>query len=91
MESSPFFLLSAPRRPQQFDAMHRNRAGRAVRHRFDARCGPDHPCESAPIGATGARIVTTMANELAASDKETAVIGICAAGGLGAAAVLERV
>jgi acetyl-CoA acyltransferase len=44
-----------------------------------------------PFGATGARIVTTMANELALGDHETAVIGICAAGGLGAAAVLERV
>ena len=44
-----------------------------------------------PFGATGARIVTTMANELHQSGKETALIGICAAGGLGAAAVLERV
>jgi acetyl-CoA acyltransferase len=44
-----------------------------------------------PFGATGARMVTTMAHELALSGKETAVVGICAAGGLGAAAVLERV
>ena len=44
-----------------------------------------------PFGATGARIVTTMANELALSGKQSALIGICAAGGLGAAAVLERV
>ena len=44
-----------------------------------------------PFGATGARMVTTMANELHRSDKETAVLGICAAGGIGAAAVLERV
>lgn len=44
-----------------------------------------------PFGATGARMVTTMANELALSGKELAVLGICAAGGLGAAAVLERV
>jgi acetyl-CoA acyltransferase len=44
-----------------------------------------------PFGATGARMVTTMANELARSGKETAVLGICAAGGLGASAVLERV
>lgn len=43
-----------------------------------------------PFAATGARMVTTMANELALSDRETAVLGICAAGGLGAAAVLER-
>ncbi|MCB9727337.1 MAG: acetyl-CoA C-acyltransferase [Deltaproteobacteria bacterium] len=44
-----------------------------------------------PFGATGARMVTTMANELHASGKKTALLGICAAGGLGAAAVLERV
>ena len=44
-----------------------------------------------PFAATGARMVTTMARELAASDHETALLGICAAGGIGAAAVLERV
>ena len=44
-----------------------------------------------PFGATGARMVTTMANELARTGKETALLGICAAGGLGAAAVLEAV
>ena len=43
-----------------------------------------------PFGATGARMVTTMANELQRSDKRTALLGLCAAGGLGAAAVLER-
>jgi len=44
-----------------------------------------------PFAATGARMVTTMANELALSGKSTALLGICAAGGLGAAAVMERV
>ncbi|WP_280453021.1 acetyl-CoA C-acyltransferase [Nocardia cyriacigeorgica] len=44
-----------------------------------------------PFGATGARMVTTMANELALSDKQTALLGICAAGGIGASAVLERI
>lgn len=44
-----------------------------------------------PFGATGARMVTTMANELARTGKRTALLGICAAGGLGAGAVLERV
>ena len=43
-----------------------------------------------PFGATGARMVTTMANELAQSGKERALLGLCAAGGLGAAAVMER-
>ncbi len=44
-----------------------------------------------PFGATGARMVNTMANELALGSARRAVIGICAAGGLGAGAVLERV
>jgi acetyl-CoA acyltransferase len=44
-----------------------------------------------PFGATGARMVTTVANELANSGRQTALLGICAAGGLGAAAVLEAV
>ncbi|MFW2387823.1 MAG: acetyl-CoA C-acyltransferase [Polyangiales bacterium] len=44
-----------------------------------------------PFGATGARMVTTVANELASGGRETALLGLCAAGGLGAAAVLEAV
>jgi acetyl-CoA acyltransferase len=44
-----------------------------------------------PFGATGARMVTTMANELSDGNKQTALLGICAAGGLGAGAVMERV
>lgn len=44
-----------------------------------------------PFGATGARMVLTMANELATTDAKTALLGICAAGGLGAGAVLQAV
>lgn len=44
-----------------------------------------------PFGATGSRLVTTMANELHQSGKQRAMLGLCAAGGLGAAALLERV
>ncbi len=44
-----------------------------------------------PFGATGARMVLTMAHELARTDAKTALLGICAAGGLGAAAVMEAV
>lgn len=43
-----------------------------------------------PFGATGARMVNTMARELALTGKRRALLGICAAGGLGAAALLER-
>jgi acetyl-CoA acyltransferase len=43
-----------------------------------------------PFAATGARMVTTMANELHATGKRTALLGLCAAGGIGAAAILEN-
>jgi acetyl-CoA acyltransferase len=43
-----------------------------------------------PFAATGARMVTTMARELQASGRRLALVGICAAGGLAGAAVLEN-
>lgn len=43
-----------------------------------------------PFAATGARMVTTMAHELHDTGKGTALLGICAQGGLGAAALLEN-
>ena len=43
-----------------------------------------------PFAATGARIVTQTLNELKRRNKSTALCTICAAGGLGAAVVLER-
>lgn len=44
-----------------------------------------------PFAATGARMVTTLANELAKTDKATALMGICGAGGVSAGAILEKV
>jgi acetyl-CoA acyltransferase len=44
-----------------------------------------------PFGATGARMVLTMATSCTPPEPGTAMLGICAAGGLGAAAVLRRV
>lgn len=43
-----------------------------------------------PFGATGARIVTTLARELARRDGQFGLLTVCAAGGLGHAMVLER-
>ncbi|MFH2008923.1 MAG: acetyl-CoA C-acyltransferase [bacterium] len=43
-----------------------------------------------PFGATGARMVNTMANELRLTGKRRALLGLCAAGGIGGAALLER-
>jgi len=43
-----------------------------------------------PFGATGARIVTTLANEMRRRDLQFGLISICAQGGMGSALVLER-
>jgi len=43
-----------------------------------------------PFAATGARIVTQALSELKRRDKNTVMCTVCAAGGLGAAVVLER-
>jgi acetyl-CoA acyltransferase len=43
-----------------------------------------------PFGATGARIVTTLANEMKRRDVQFGLLSICAQGGMGYAMVLER-
>ena len=43
-----------------------------------------------PFGATGGRVVTTLANEMARRDVQFGLLSICAQGGMGFAMVLER-
>jgi len=43
-----------------------------------------------PFGATGARLVTTLANEMRRRDVEFGLVSICAQGGMGYAVVLDR-
>jgi acetyl-CoA acyltransferase len=43
-----------------------------------------------PFGATGARITTTLANELARRNGKFGLLSVCAQGGMGFAMVLER-
>ena len=43
-----------------------------------------------PFGATGARIVTSVCNELQATGQQYGLVTVCAAGGMGVAMVLER-
>ena len=43
-----------------------------------------------PFGATGARIVTTVCNELQRTGEKYGLVTVCAAGGMGVAMVLER-
>ncbi len=43
-----------------------------------------------PFGATGGRIVTTLANEMKRRDVQFGLLSICAQGGMGFAMVLER-
>jgi acetyl-CoA C-acetyltransferase len=44
-----------------------------------------------PVGATGARLVTTALHELERSDGQYALVTMCCGGGLGTGTVLERV
>ena len=44
-----------------------------------------------PFGATGSRLVTSLSNELRRSDKNLGLIGVCAAGGMAGAMLIERV
>jgi acetyl-CoA acyltransferase len=43
-----------------------------------------------PFGATGARVLTSLANEMERRDVQFGLVSVCAAGGLGCAIVLER-
>ena len=43
-----------------------------------------------PFGATGGRLVTTLANEMRRRDAQFGLISVCAQGGMGSAMVLER-
>jgi len=43
-----------------------------------------------PFGATGGRITTTLANEMARRDVQFGLMSVCAQGGMGFAMVLER-
>lgn len=43
-----------------------------------------------PVGATGARLITTALHELERSDSSTALVSMCAGGALATATVLER-
>jgi acetyl-CoA acyltransferase len=44
-----------------------------------------------PVGATGARLITTALHELERSDKEVAMVTMCCGGGLGTGTILQRV
>jgi acetyl-CoA C-acetyltransferase len=44
-----------------------------------------------PLGATGAMLLATALDELEGRDQETALIALCAGGGMGIATVIERV
>lgn len=44
-----------------------------------------------PFGATGARVLTTLCNELARRDGQFGMLTVCAAGGMGHAMIVERV
>lgn len=43
-----------------------------------------------PFGATGARVLMSLVNEMERRDVQFGLVSVCAAGGLGCAIVLER-
>jgi acetyl-CoA acetyltransferase family protein len=44
-----------------------------------------------PVGATGARLVTTLLHELERSDKELGMVTMCCGGGLGTGTIIQRI
>jgi acetyl-CoA C-acetyltransferase len=44
-----------------------------------------------PLGATGSMLLATALDELERADAETALITLCAGGGMGIATIIERV
>jgi acetyl-CoA C-acetyltransferase len=44
-----------------------------------------------PVGATGARLITTALHELERRDASTALITMCAGGAMATATIIERV
>jgi acetyl-CoA acyltransferase len=72
---SDFFGLPAPTGEVDWDITNVNGGSIAIGH---------------PFGATGARIVTQLANEMARRDAQFGLLSICAQGGMGFAMVLER-
>ena len=44
-----------------------------------------------PLGATGAMILGTVLDELERQDKQTALVTLCVAVGMGVATIIERV
>ena len=44
-----------------------------------------------PLGATGAMILGTVLDELERSGKQTALVSLCVAAGMGSAMVIERI
>jgi len=47
-------------------------------------------CIGHPLGASGARIMTTLVHEMERRDARFGLQSICCAGGLGTATILER-
>ena len=76
------------------DEFCRRELGRAALGELDpARLNPNGGAIAIghPVGATGARLLLTVAHELAAGDHELGLATLCIGGGQGGAFVLERV
>ena len=93
-------LARAGMSPSDIDLWELNEAFASVVLRFMDALDIDHSdinvCGGAiamghPLGATGAMILGTALDELERTGKETALVTLCVAGGMGTATVIERV
>jgi acetyl-CoA acyltransferase len=71
-----------------FRVLEQNGAGRIDEDRVNVMGGSI--ALGHPFGATGARVVTTLANEMRRRKAQFGIASVCAAGGNGAAIVLEQ-
>ncbi len=82
-----------------FDVMEVNEAFASVVLAWARELGPDMEKVNVnggamalghPVGSTGARLVTTILNELERSDQELGLVTMCCGGGLGTGTVIQR-
>jgi acetyl-CoA C-acetyltransferase len=83
-----------------FDLFEVNEAFASVVLAWEKECKPDHDRVNVnggaiaighPVGATGARLITTALHELERRDGTRAMITMCCGGGLGSGTVIERI
>lgn len=93
-------LKMAKMHPQDIDLWEINEAFSSIALMFQSEMNIDPSCINVyggaiamghPLGATGAMIIQTVLDALIAQNKQTALIVLCVAAGMGSAMIIERV